>query len=106
MPEQKVIIGSAQGLHARTAAIVVRAAARQPVPVTIGIGDRPPVPAASILGVLSLGAAHGAEVTLRAGAAGEAGDADGDEGGRAARALAELAALLASDLDAGEPAAG
>ena len=91
MPERSVIIGSAQGLHARPAKIFVRTAAQQPVPVSIRVGDRAPVPASSILGVLSLGAAQGTEVTL---------SADGDG---AAEALAELADLLARDLDAEEP---
>lgn len=92
MLERKVIVGSAQGMHARTAAIFVRAAARQPVPVFIGLGDQPAVPAASILGVLSLGAGHGDEVTLSA------------EGEQAGKALAELADLLGRDLDAEAPA--
>lgn len=91
MPERSVIIGSAQGLHARPAKIFVQTAARQPVPVSIRVGDRAPVPANSMLGVLSLGAARGTEVTLSA------------EGDGAAEVLDELAALLAGDLDAGEP---
>ena len=90
MPERKVIIGSSQGMHARTAEIFVRAAQRQPVSVTLGTGDRGPVSAGSILGVLSLGVGHGAEVTLRA------------EGEQAPQALAELGDLLARDLDAEE----
>lgn len=92
MAARKAIVGSAQGLHARSAAIFVKAAERQPVPVLIGVGDRPPVQAASILAVLSLGAAHGTEVTLHA------------EGEEAPRALTELADLLARDLDAEEQA--
>ncbi|MEU8341394.1 phosphocarrier protein [Actinomadura meyerae] len=90
MPERSVVIGSAQGLHARPAQIFVRTAARQPVPVSIRVGDRAPVPASSILGVLSLGAGPGTEVTL---------SADGDG---AAAALDELAGLLSRDLDAEE----
>jgi phosphocarrier protein HPr len=92
VPERTVIVGSAQGLHARPAAIFVAAAAKQPVPVLIGVGDRQPVPAASMLAVLALGATHGTEVTLRA------------EGDQAEQALDELAALLSRDLDAEEPA--
>ncbi|NEA22718.1 HPr family phosphocarrier protein [Actinomadura bangladeshensis] len=91
MPERSVIIGSAQGLHARPAKIFVHLAAQQPVPVSIRVGDRAPVPASSILGVLSLGASQGTEVTL---------SADGDG---AAEVLDELAGLLARDLDAEEP---
>ena len=91
MPERTVVIGSAQGLHARPAKIFVQTAARQPVPVSIRVGDRAPVPASSILGVLSLGAAQGTEVILSA------------DGEGAAAVLDELAALLAGDLDAEEP---
>ncbi|MBE1535929.1 HPr family phosphocarrier protein [Actinomadura algeriensis] len=92
MPERTVVLGSAQGLHARPAKIFVQEAARQPVPVFIRIGDRAPVPAGGLLGVLSLGAGPGAEVILSAD--GEGADA----------VLDELAALLARDLDA-EPGA-
>jgi phosphocarrier protein len=88
VPERIVAVGSAQGLHARPARIFVQEAARQPVPVMISAGGGPPVPAASILAVLALGAGHGAEVTLSA------------EGEHAERALDELSALIARDLDA------
>lgn len=91
MPERTVTIASAQGLHARPAKIFVHKAAQQPVPVSIRVGDRAPVPANSILGVLSLGAGQGTEVTLSA------------EGDGADAALDELAGLLATDLDAEEP---
>jgi phosphocarrier protein HPr len=90
MPERKVTVGSARGLHARPAKIFVEAAARQAVQVSISAPGRPPVPAASLLAVLTLGAAHGTEVTLHA---------DGDQ---ADQALDELAALLTADLDAEE----
>lgn len=92
MSERNVVVAAAQGLHARPAQLFVQAAARQPVPVTIRIGDGAPVNASSILGVLSLGARHGTEVTLSA------------EGDWAAGALDELAGLLARDLDAEQPA--
>ncbi|TDC55327.1 HPr family phosphocarrier protein [Actinomadura sp. KC345] len=91
MPERTAVIGSAQGLHARPAKIFVHLAAQQPVPVFIRVGDGAPVPASSILGVLSLGAAQGTEVVLSA------------EGDGAAGALETLAGLLAGDLDAEEP---
>jgi phosphocarrier protein len=83
-----VIIGSRVGLHARPAALFVQAAARQQAKVTIARGDRGPVDARSILGVLSLDARGGDEVVLAA------------EGDGAERSLDELSALLASDLDA------
>jgi phosphocarrier protein HPr len=87
--ERTVVVGSASGLHARPAALFVAAAARQGVAVTIRTdAAKKPVPARSMLGVLSLGAKHGTAVTLEA--TGEGADA----------ALDELAALLARDLDA------
>ena len=92
MPERTVTIASRTGLHARPAAIFVKAAAEQSVPVRIRVGDGTPVPAASMLAVLSLGAGHGTEVTL---------EADGPE---ADGALDTLAVLLARDLDAEESA--
>jgi phosphotransferase system HPr (HPr) family protein len=94
MPSRTVTVGSASGLHARPAALFVAAAGAQPVPVTIRTGDKKPVPARSMLSVLSLGAKFGTEVTIEA------------EGDGADAALDELAALLARDLDEdSEPAA-
>ncbi|GAA2377198.1 HPr family phosphocarrier protein [Dactylosporangium salmoneum] len=88
MPTRTVIVGSSSGLHARPAALFVAAAAKQPVAVTISTDNgRKPVPARSMLGVLSLGAKQGTAVTLEA--SGEGAEA----------ALDELAALLARDLD-------
>jgi phosphocarrier protein HPr len=83
-----VIVGCASGLHARAAAIVARAAAARSVPITIRAAGRRPVPADSVLALLTLGAAGGAELIL---------EAHGDD---AASAIDWLAALLESDLDA------
>lgn len=91
MVSRTVVVGSRTGLHARPAALFVAAAAAQPVRVTIRTADRKPVPANSMLSVLSLGAKQGTEVIL---------EADG-EGAEAA--VSELADLLARDLDAQEP---
>ncbi|WP_182878045.1 HPr family phosphocarrier protein [Microbispora sp. H10670] len=88
MPERTVTVASRSGLHARPAKIFVEAAARQPAPVRIRVGDGDAVPADSMLGVLTLGAGHGAVVTLEA------------EGPGAEEALTALADLLARDLDA------
>ncbi|GAA3801473.1 HPr family phosphocarrier protein [Sphaerisporangium flaviroseum] len=92
MPEKTVTIASRSGLHARPAKLFVQAAARQGVAVRIRAGDRPSVPATSMLGVLALGAGHGTVVTLQA------------EGPGAEEALETLAELLSRDLDAEEPA--
>ncbi|MBC6468836.1 HPr family phosphocarrier protein [Actinomadura alba] len=91
MPERKVVVGSSGGLHARPANLFVQAAARQPAAVLIAVGDKKPVPAKSILSVLSLGAVKGTEVTLSA------------EGEHAEESLTALAELLAQDLDAESP---
>lgn len=89
MPERRVTIASRTGLHARPAATFARAAAGSGVPVTISTGNQPPVPAGSLLSVMTLGVEQGDEVVLTA-------DGDGAED-----ALDRLAALLESDLDAG-----
>ncbi|WP_049574731.1 HPr family phosphocarrier protein [Nonomuraea sp. SBT364] len=90
MASRTVTIASASGLHARPAKLFVREAARLGVPVRIRAGDGKAVPASSMLGVLSLGAVHGTEVTLES-------DAPGADD-----ALDALAALLSRDLDAEE----
>ena len=89
MSERRAVVGSRVGLHARPAALFVKAAAAAPVKVRIGVGAKE-VDARSILGVLSLGARNGDEVVLSA-------DGDGAD-----EALAGLAALLEQDHD--EPA--
>ncbi|MEU1586854.1 HPr family phosphocarrier protein [Micromonospora sp. NPDC005710] len=90
MPSRTVLVGSASGLHARPAALFVAEAAKQPVRVTIRTGDTTPVPARSMLAVLSLGAKKGTEVIL---------EADGDG---AQDAVDTLADLLERDLDAAD----
>lgn len=94
MPMRTVTVGSTSGLHARPAALFVAAAAALPVRVTIRTGERPAVPAGSMLSVLSLGAKFGTEVVLEA------------EGDGADAALDALAELLSRNLDAepSEPA--
>lgn len=89
MAQRHVLIGSSVGLHARPAGLLVQAASRYRVTVTIAKVGGQPVDARSILSVLGIGARHGDEVILTA-------TGDGDE-----LALAELAALLERDLDAG-----
>jgi phosphocarrier protein HPr len=88
MSERTVTIGSRVGLHARPASLFVQAAARQPVPVTVGKPGDEPVDARSILSVIALDARGGDVIVLRA------------DGEGADDALDELAALVARDLDA------
>jgi phosphocarrier protein len=92
MAERTVVVRSRSGLHARPAAMFVRAAGKQPAAVKIRMGEGPAVDARSMLSVLALGAGCGAEVTLQA------------EGEGADEAVTALADLLSRDLDAEEPA--
>jgi phosphocarrier protein HPr len=89
MVQRVVTVGSASGLHARPARLFVKAAAALSVDVTVTVAGKRPAKAASMLGVLALGAVQGTEVTL---------SADDGDGGR--EAVDRLAALLATDLDA------
>lgn len=88
MAQVTATIASKVGLHARPAATFVKAVADSGVKVTIAKEGGAPVDAASILGVMTLGAAHGDVVVL------ESSDAHAD------KALADLKALLETDLDA------
>jgi len=87
MAEKTVTVASSVGLHARPASLFAQAAAKAGVPVQLTSAAGKSVNAASILGVLSLGIAHGEEVTLSA------------EGEGAEAALDSLAELLNTDLD-------
>lgn len=73
MPERRVTVAIPEGLHARPAALFVRLAGAQPAPVTIRRPDGEPVPAASILSVMTLAARAGDDVVLAA--EGEGADA-------------------------------
>lgn len=88
MPERTVVVASKVGLHARPAAVFVKAAAEQPARVMVRKGDAAPVDASSILAIMTLGVEHGDEVTISA------------EGEGADESLDALAELLAIDLDA------
>jgi phosphocarrier protein HPr len=98
MSERTVTVASSSGLHARPAALFVKAAAAQPVPVKLRVGDGPAADARSILAVLALRVGHGTTVTLIA-------PDEGADGAAAERSLDTLAELLARDLDA-EPVDG
>ncbi len=87
MAERTVTIGSKVGLHARPASIFVKAAGEAGIPVKISKEGGQPVDAASILGVMTLGAKYEERVTLTA------------EGERADEVLDSLAELLSKDLD-------
>lgn len=89
MPQRSVVIAAKVGLHARPAALFAKAVTDTGVPVTIAKEGKDPVDAGSILGLMTLGAEHGDEVTLTA-------DGDGADA-----ALDRLVELLSTDLDAG-----
>ncbi|PXY23656.1 HPr family phosphocarrier protein [Prauserella sp. PE36] len=88
MPQQRVTVASKVGLHARPAALVAKAAAAQPVTVTIAKDGGEPVPAGSVLNLMTLGAAFGDEVVIAA------------DGTGAEEAVTAIAELVATDLDA------
>jgi phosphocarrier protein len=88
MSERQVTIGSKVGLHARPASLFAKAVKDAGVPVKIAKDGKPPVNAASLLSLLTLGAEFGDEVTLSA------------EGEGAETALDGLAEMLGRDLDA------
>ncbi|MQA62114.1 MAG: HPr family phosphocarrier protein [Actinophytocola sp.] len=93
MAQRRVVVGSSVGLHSRPAALLVQAAARQPVPISIGKDGEEFVDARSILSVIGLDARGGDEVVLRA---------EGAEGSDAEAALDELVAVIAANHDSGE----
>lgn len=88
MHQRTVAVGSRSVLHARPASLLVQAATRQPVKVTISRDGQSAVDARSLLSVLALAAQYGDSVVLAA------------EGDGAEAAVEELATLLARDLDA------
>jgi phosphocarrier protein len=87
MAERRVTIGWAEGLHARPASIFVRAVTATGVPMTIAKPGGTPVNAASMLGLLGLGAEGGEEVVLTS-------DAEGADA-----ALDRIAKLVQEGLD-------
>lgn len=90
MPERQVRVGPGVGLHARPAAMFVKAASKAPAEVRIGKPGGEPVSAKSILAVLGLDVRGGEEVVLSA------------EGDGADETLDELTAMV----EGGEPGGG
>ncbi|MET3902725.1 phosphocarrier protein HPr [Paenarthrobacter sp. 4246] len=64
LPEQKAIVAAEIGLHARAAAVFVRAVTDTGLPVTIRKQDGQPVDARSLLEVMTEDFGHGCEVLL------------------------------------------
>ncbi|PRY02252.1 HPr family phosphocarrier protein [Allonocardiopsis opalescens] len=88
MPTRRVTVGARVGLHARPAGLLAKAAAAQTAEVFIARPGGEPVRAASMLGVMALGARYGDVVEISA------------EGAGAEEALAAVARVLAADPDA------
>ena len=88
MATRTVTVASSHGLHARPAKLFSEAAKNSGLSVTIAKGEGKAVNAASILGVISLGANTGDAVTLTV----EGENADG--------VLDQLATMLETDQDA------
>jgi len=92
---RRVVVASTVGLHARPAGVIAKAAGEQPVTVRIAKIDGgragEPVEAASVLGLMALGARHGDEVELSA------------AGADAQRSVDALVELVGTDLDVAEP---
>ncbi|NLD85442.1 MAG: HPr family phosphocarrier protein [Actinomycetales bacterium] len=84
MPSKTVIVGSAEGLHARPAGIIAEAAEKYDDDIEITFGDED-ADAASAMLIMALGAEKGASVIV-------ASDS--------AAAVDEIAALIEQDLDA------
>lgn len=66
MTERRVVVSIAEGLHARPAALFARLAAGQVGQVTVRRPEGRPVPAASVLSIMTLGARAGDELVLEA----------------------------------------
>jgi len=91
MSERTATIASRVGLHARPASIFAAAVGELPIEVTIAMEGEPAedaMDASSILSLMSLGAANGDVVVLRA------------EGEGSDEALEALVKILETDLDA------
>ncbi|WP_026540754.1 HPr family phosphocarrier protein [Paenarthrobacter nicotinovorans] len=91
MPESRAIVAAEVGLHARAAAVFVRAVTDTGLAVTIRKHDGRPVDARSLLEVMTEDFGHGCEVLLEV-----ATDAltDGQSVAAAENALTALSAVL------------
>ncbi|WP_174150329.1 HPr family phosphocarrier protein [Microbacterium halophytorum] len=87
MATRTVTIAASHGLHARPAKLFAEAAKNSGLDVTVAKGDGKPANAASILGVIALGANQGDEVTLTV------------EGDGAETVLDQLAGMLETDAE-------
>lgn len=78
----EITITNPAGLHARPAAEFVKRAKASPSKITVTAGDKGPVDATSMLGILKLGAKQGTTISVQV---------DGDD---ADQVIADFTALL------------
>lgn len=83
-------VASSVGLHARPASVIAAAAGEYDLDITLTLGDEDAVDAASVLEIMTMGAACGDVVVVSV-------DGDGPE---AEAALAALVTLIETNLDA------
>ena len=93
MPVRKAVVQASIGLHARPAAVFVRAVTQSGLPVTISRDGRPGVDARSLLEVMTEDFPCGCEVELAVRAEAVPAGSSVDD---AERTLAELCTLLES----------
>ncbi|MDO5864768.1 MULTISPECIES: HPr family phosphocarrier protein [Paenarthrobacter] len=91
MPQQHSFVAAKIGLHARAAAVFVRAVNETGLPVTIRKPDGLPVDARSLLQVMTEDFAHGCQVVLEV----DQDELSGDESSQElSEALERLSAVL------------
>jgi len=91
MYTRKAIIAASVGLHARPAAVFVRAVNRTGLPITLARAGQTPVDGRSLLEVMTADFQCGHEVEISV-------DSAEFDAGRVQSAVDELAALLLTDL--------
>jgi phosphocarrier protein len=80
MTEQKITVSNRAGIHARPAALIVQTVKNFKCSIYIGKGNDK-INAKSIMGVITLGASYGTELTI---------SADGEDEAQAVQTLAAL----------------
>ncbi|MCI1642407.1 MAG: HPr family phosphocarrier protein [Actinomyces sp.] len=85
MSARTVTVGSTVGLHARPASLIAQAAGELDTEVLLSVEGEDPVDASSVMMIMTLGAEHGAQVTVES----------EDEA-----AMNRIADLVAANLDA------
>lgn len=90
MPKREILIGSSVGLHARPAAVIVKAASSSGAKITIGRPGEKAINAASLLSIMQAGFKFGEKVEIIV-----------TDHSDSERILNEIVDIVASDLDNG-----